>query len=501
MLGALAFALVLGGPVAAWAGARLGPLNLSRSSGTALEVALGFVSTEAVTCAQFDLLFDPARVSLGMLATSTGAEGHEIVTRLIDSGRMRVVLFSSELAPLQGGYIVRVPLTWLVEGDSGLDVAAVTLASPAPAAVAFTSSSLAPAIASSAGGAGPIGGSEASMAVEALQGGGITYQWKLNGEDIPGATAPSLAFRSAQHFHAGTYSVVVSANGMVLTSEEFDFSVRPPPPNNARLLNLSTRALARSGDAILIPGFVLGGSGTKRLLIRGVGPSLARFGVAETLEDPEMRLVREDATLAANDDWGSNPNAAEIVATARTVGAFSLSEGSRDAALLVDLGPGQYTVPTGGVAGGTGVAIVELYDADTGQPPTNLINISNRGFVGIGDKVMIPGIVISDEGPRTFLIRAVGPGLIRFGVPDVLPDPVLTIYSGSEPLLGNDDWNSAPGAATTAATAEQVSAFRLADDSLDAALVVTLPPGSYTVQATGKDNATGVALVEVYLVP
>jgi len=485
------------------AGARLGPLNLSRAAGVALEVPLGFTSTEAVTCVQFDLLFDPARVALGDLATSTGASGHQIATSLIGPGRRRVVLFSGDLAPLQGGYIVRVPLTWLVEGDSGLDVTAVTLASPAPAAVAFTGSSLAPVIASTGGSTGPTGGSAATMAVDTLFGDGVTYRWSYNGAAIDSATTPSLSFASAQHFHAGTYRVVVSVNGMELASESFDFTVNAPPPNNARLLNLSTRALASAGDAVLIPGFVLSGSGTKRMLIRGVGPTLGSFGVGETLPDPQVRLTRQSdgAVLASNDDWGANANRDDIVATTQAVSAFSLTEGSKDAALLVDLAPGSYTVPTSDTAGGAGVAIVELYDADTGEPPASLINISNRGFVGVGERVMIPGIIVSNEGPRTFLIRAVGPELGRFGVGGVLADPVLTIYRGSNAILSNDDWSAAPGAATTASTATTVSAFPLTQDSADAAFVVTLPPGAYTVQATGKDGATGVALVEVYLVP
>ena len=498
---ALVAACLVAAAPTAHAGAKLGPVNITRTSGTALEVPLGFISTEAVTCAQFDLVYDPARVALGELATSTGASGHQLATSQIAAGRRRVVLFSPDLSPLQGGYIVRVPLTWLVDGDSGLDVVAVTLASPAPAAVAFTSSTLAPAIASSAGSAGPVGGSQAEMGVDDAYDGDVTYQWTFNGVDIPGATTPSLAFTSVQHFHAGTYAVVVSVHGMVLTSQSFDFTVQAPPPNNARLLNLSTRALAQAGDAILIPGFVLGGTGSKRMLIRGVGPSLARFGVSDTLEDPQLRLVRGGATIAANDDWGTNPNKSEIVTTARAVGAFGLTDGSKDAALLVDLAPGSYTVPTGGAAGGTGVAIVELYDADTGEPPANLINISNRGFVGVGDKVMIPGIVVSDEGPRTFLFRAVGPGLTQFNVSGVLADPVLTVFRGTTAILTNDNWSDAPGAGTTASVTSSVHAFSLAQGSLDAAFVITLPPGSYTVLATGKNFGTGVALVEVYLVP
>jgi hypothetical protein len=226
------------------------------------------------------------------------------------------------------------------------------------------------------------------------------------------------------------------------------------------------------------------------------------------LPDPRMVLKRWNGSayddVAANDNWGDSANLADIIQISAELYAFGLKSGSLDAVLLVDLGAGQYTVVADGVDGDTGVAIVELYDGDRGSGTARLINISSRGFVGTGANVMIPGVVISSGGPKTLLLRAVGPTLSGepFNVPGVLADPVLSVYAGPNLILTNDDWSADATMAThTAAVAKQVSAFSLQYGSRDAAFVVTLQPGNYTVQASGKDGGTGVALVEVYAVP
>ncbi len=276
-----------------------------------------------------------------------------------------------------------------------------------------------------------------------------------------------------------------------------------PPPS--RLLNLSTRAQTLTGANVLIPGFVVQGTTPKRLLIRAAGPTLAGFGVAGFLIDPVMTLKRTvgmaSVDVASNNDWGTNANAAEIAATATTVGAFPLGEGSRDAALLIDLEPGGYTVVTEGVGGATGVAIVEVYDAGSGPAAPRLINISTRGFVGTGEDIMIAGFVVSTESSGQFLIRAVGPTLASFGVGGVVADPRLRVLrrendGSSTEIFANDDWGSVASAPQVVRAAQDVGAFPLPSGSKDAAVVVPLLPGSYTVQVTGA--ATGAALVEVY---
>jgi hypothetical protein len=208
----------------------------------------------------------------------------------------------------------------------------------------------------------------------------------------------------------------------------------------------------------------------------------------------------------ANDNWGTNSNVADISATSAAVGAFPLNAGSADAALLLDLAPGQYTVVASGVGNTTGVGIVEIYDADTTAGGSQLVNIATRGFVGTGDNIMIPGYVVSNDSSVSLLVRAVGPTLGSFGVPGVLADPRLTIVrrnpdNTTTEIATNDNWGSVTNPSATAAAATASGAFALANNSRDAAIVVRLTPSVYTVLVSGVNNTTGIALVEVYVVP
>jgi hypothetical protein len=127
------------------------------------------------------------------------------------------------------------------------------------------------------------------------------------------------------------------------------------------IVNASTRAFVGTGDSVLIPGFVVGGSGSLRVLVRAVGPGLAGFGLSGLLADPVLTVFRDGAPVATNDNWSTAANAAEIAAAATNVGAFPLATGSRDAAVLVTLTPGAYTAVVSGTGGTTGTALVEIY--------------------------------------------------------------------------------------------------------------------------------------------
>ncbi|MGH8018162.1 MAG: hypothetical protein ACREIA_07700 [Opitutaceae bacterium] len=149
---------------------------------------------------------------------------------------------------------------------------------------------------------------------------------------------------------------------------------------------------------------------------------------------------------------------------------------------------------------------MELYDASATNLTSHLVNLSTRGFVGSGEDVLIPGFVVSHEGPKTVLIRAVGPGLADVGIPTgFLADPKLTVFVSqngqSRELFSNDDWQTAFDPAYTAEIANRVGAFPLASGSKDAALVLTLQPGIYSFHASGAGDGAGIALVEVYEVP
>lgn len=331
----------------------------------------------------------------------------------------------------------------------------------------------------------------------------LEFAWLRDGAVLPDITGPNLNLLSAQLFHAGNYQVrITRADGSTYEVDAFELDVETPTPSDARLINLSTRARSLGGDNILIPGFVVQGTGIKQLLMRAVGPRLADFGVSDALADPRMTLQRDiDGVfqpVATNDNWESAGNAQAIVARTGAVGAFALNSGSNDAALDHSATPGRYTVTADGVNGLEGVALVEVYDADGTDTDSRLSNLSIRAFAGAGDDTIIPGFVISDEGPLTLLIRAVGPTLADFGVTGALEDPKLTVFSEAGMLFENDDWGDSDGGATASSFAAQVGAFELGSGSADAALAVTLAPGQYTVQVQGSDGGTGVALFELY---
>jgi hypothetical protein len=128
------------------------------------------------------------------------------------------------------------------------------------------------------------------------------------------------------------------------------------------------------------------------------------------------------------------------------------------------------------------------------------LNISTRGYIGSGTSPLVSGFVISEEGPRTVLIRVAGPSLGNFGLTGFLPDPKLTLYQGETVVVANEDWSDT-NAANISTVGSSVGAFALNAGSADAAILVTLAPGVYTAQAESADTDSGLALVEIYLVP
>lgn len=270
------------------------------------------------------------------------------------------------------------------------------------------------------------------------------------------------------------------------------------PATTGRLMNLSARAIAGSGSDTLIAGFVVGGSGGRSVLVRGVGSTLQELGVTGALADPQLTAFSGGTPVAHNDNWGAAPNALEIAATAASVGAFPLPVSSLDAALLNSFSSGPFTVHVTGSTETAGVALMELYDAgggDTGR----LVNVSARSRVGIGGDILIIGFVIGSDS-RCVMIRAIGPGLTELGVPGVLDNPILRLFKGSRIIAENDDWGRASNAAELASVGHTSGAFSLLNTSRDSILLVTLPPGVYTAHIVGAGDTTGVALAEAYAI-
>ena len=264
-----------------------------------------------------------------------------------------------------------------------------------------------------------------------------------------------------------------------------------------RVINLSSRGTTGNGRT-LISGFVISGTAPKRVLLRAAGPALARFGLPSAVANPKLEVFNSAGrVILDNDDWVGIESAAAIA----QVGAFSLVEGSQDAAILTTLDPGAYTIHVTS-KGSDGVALAEIYDAsfNPNSDFQRLINISTRGEVASGDGILIGGFVVTGNAPTRVLVRGVGPSLASFGLSGVLADPRLRVYRGSELIAENDDWSSTGAeAAAGAQAASEAGAFGLKTGSKDAALILTLAPGVYTAQISAADGISGgTALVEVY---
>jgi len=347
--------------------------------------------------------------------------------------------------------------------------------------------------------AAPVPNGSGPITLAAPAAAGVTYQWYLDRVAIPGAqSATEVVHPTAAS--EGTYSVDETGGDSANTTTVSTLSVT----TDAWLANLSARAFAQAGANLLIAGFVTTGNAYKALLVRGDGPALGGFGITDFIRDPHLAMLSGSTTIATTNSW-----AASLDATFARVGAFSLTPGSLDTALLESLAPGAYTAQITPQASNGGVALAEIYDADSGAPANRLINLSARAFVGTGANILIGGFVIDGSTPQTVIIRADGPSLAGFGLSGTLVSPVLTLIDSEGTIATNAGWSNAPvnGAAAaggitiqpmTAALAAKVGAFALAEGSSDSAIVATLPPGTYTAQVAGANGSTGIALVEVY---
>jgi len=302
--------------------------------------------------------------------------------------------------------------------------------------------------------------------------------------DASGAAAYNVTFSLVSAAEAVFTATATDAGG---NTSEFS------PAFATRLLNISTRMEVLTGDQVLIGGFIVTGTGLKNVILRGIGPSLAAFGVSGVLTDPILELHdAQGAILASNDDW-QDTQQDEIEATGLAPGD------DHESAIVTSLEPGSYTAILAGTNNSTGIGLVEVYDLDQ-SAGSKLANISTRGFVDTGDNVMIGGIIVgpTDTGigsvfiGTTVLIRAIGPSLGTFGVSDPLQDPVLELHDGQGAILAsNDDWQDTQQ--------DEIEATGIPPtDTRESAIVETLAPGAYTAIVRGKNDTTGVALVEAY---
>jgi hypothetical protein len=254
---------------------------------------------------------------------------------------------------------------------------------------------------------------------------------------------------------------------------------------NSKLINISTRAKILTGDHVLIAGFVISG-GPKKVLIKAAGPSMAALNppVPNTLSNPMLTLFSGSTPLASNDDWESANNAA-------TISASGIAPAHpQEAALLVTLQPGAYTVIVQGVAGGTGIGLVSVDDLDAFDSSSRLINISSRAYASTGgDDQVIAGFVLQGD-PKELFIAGAGPSMTKYGVPGTLTNPFSTLYSQQTILNSNDNWNES--ADTTRIDTRTVGTM----DTPESAIVHTLSQGAYTIIMRGT-GTSGIGLISV----
>jgi hypothetical protein len=240
----------------------------------------------------------------------------------------------------------------------------------------------------------------------------------------------------------------------------------------------------KTGDSVLIGGFIVSGDSGKSVLIRALGPSLADLGVKAVLADPVLELYDSTGRLIAqNDNWTSLPPG--------TVPPEVQPSNPAEAVIATNLPPGSYTSVLRSADGSTGNALCELYDLEPGN--SSVRNMSTRGEVGTGDDVMIGGFIVGGTTPAKVILRAIGPSLAAAGISGALTDPILELHDSQGSLIfQNDNWGGDQKQQIIDSTIPP-------SDDRESAIVATLAPGAYTAIVRGAGNATGVALVEVYL--
>ena len=263
---------------------------------------------------------------------------------------------------------------------------------------------------------------------------------------------------------------------------------RSGPP--AQLLNISTRLRVQAGDKVGIGGFIITGNGVKRVIVRGIGPSLTADGapLEGRLEDPAIELFDGNGVLiGTNDNWKESPERSEIESSGLA------PSNDAEAAIARTLAPGAYTAVVFGTGESQGIGLVEAYDRDRGGS-SEMANISTRGFVDTGNNVLIGGFIAgAQSGATNVIVRAIGPSLAGKGVPDALQDPTVELVNNNgDTVDSSDDWKAS-------ADQVEVAARGLApQDDRESAVFETVPPGTYTVLVRGKAETTGVGLVEIY---
>jgi hypothetical protein len=303
-------------------------------------------------------------------------------------------------------------------------------------------------------------------------------------------TTGGSTFRGWSGPCSGTAACPVTLNAATTVTAAFDASDVP------RLVNISTRGKVLTGEDVMIGGFIIGGASAKTVVVNVAGPSLANYGIASPLQNPVVTLVRssDQAIVATNDDWQTQTSPADVAGI--TASGFQPNH-ALEPAIIATLAPGAYTAIVHGANGGTGVALIGVFEVD--HPDAPMINISTRGKVLSGEDVMIAGFIVEGGSSKKVVVNVAGPSLLNFGIQNSLQDPTLLLVRSSDNavIAINDNWQYQPSPGDVIALA--ASGFQ-PNHPLEPAIIATLPPGAYTAIVRGVGGGTGVAVVGVFAV-
>jgi hypothetical protein len=299
----------------------------------------------------------------------------------------------------------------------------------------------------------------------------------------------------------GQYSDIsaTSPEGINLDVIGYDLSQTSHPS----LGNISTRSFVQTGQNVMIGGFIVQGTGAKRVIIRAIGPELTQHGITNALANPTLELHNgSGALIARNDNWQTTILGGIITSSqvSDIQNSGHVPTAPSESAIIANLPPGNYTAIVRGVNNTTGVALVEVYDLSAGAS-SSLGNVSTRSFVQTGQNVMIGGFIVQGTGAKRVIIRAIGPELTQHGITGALANPTLELHNGSGALIArNDNWQTTVlgGIITSNQVTDIQNSGHVPTAPSESAIVANLPPGNYTAIVRGVNNTTGVALVEVY---